>query len=203
MARHVALPYESTGDAPGTSQFGQLLPGGLVRFGALRFSDRLSMHSEEQTNSSGASPVPPSPPEPDPQFSIVRGPDRWARIAARLDCVPRLVNAVLSQLASSSPRRFYGVRLHGTGIRCPSEGRPINGFYTTQMPLARSENDAIAAARRVVMNRWQTDPMYVSWNKGELPRLEVDETFLPEFWTAVFFMGKGHMFYAEDPASDI
>lgn len=51
------------------------------------------------------------------------------------------------------------------------------------------------------MNRWQTDPMYVSWNKGEVPRLEVDGTFLPAFWTAVFFMGTGHMFYADDPAS--
>lgn len=159
------------------------------------------MRNDEDSNSSSASFIPAPSVESGFQFSIVGGSDRWARFTARLDCVPRFVYAVLSQLELSSPRRFYGVRLHGTGIRCPSEGSPINGFYTTQMPLARSEGDAIAAARQVVMNRWRTDPMYVSWNKGELPRLEVDGTFQPAFWTAVFFMGTGHMFYADDPTS--
>ncbi len=104
---------------------------------------------------------------------------------------------MLSLLGPPSTKCFYGVRLHGTGILCPSSVSPISGFYTTQMSFARSESEAIASAKSAVMNRWRTDPMYVSWNEGDLPRLEVDQTFQPGFWRAAFFMSTGHAFYAE------
>ena len=154
-----------------------------------------------EAKSPSAAPATASPTESETQFWIGPDEDYWVRIKARLQFVQGLISAVLSRLVASKPRRFYGVRLDGTGICCPSVGPPVIGFFTTQMPFACSESDAIAEAKRVVMNRWRSDPMYVAWNKGELPRLEVDGTFLPAFWEAVFFMGKGHTLYADDSAS--
>ncbi|HEY1706721.1 MAG TPA: hypothetical protein VGG10_00540 [Rhizomicrobium sp.] len=89
---------------------------------------------------------------------------------------------------------------HHFGFADPEEkDRPIIGFFTSRTVRASNREDAIEAAKSLVLKQWSKPPL-VKLNKGALPELIADQVIqisLTRYLRESLKPNQGYTFYSD------
>ena len=94
---------------------------------------------------------------------------------------------------------YFRVMMHGMGIRIPDQdgSDPIVGFFTTRLVRAVSTEAAGHKAEAMLLAEWKSPP-YVDSNKGDTPRITIEQVNETGFLDSLRFKNTGHTFYTEE-----
>jgi hypothetical protein len=93
---------------------------------------------------------------------------------------------------------YFLVRLSGEGIDLALEDspKPAIGFFTTRLVRTTDSREASNMVIRLVLEEWRPEGQYASCNRGELPRLSVEDAWQVGWLRGTFGpSSKGYSFF--------
>ena len=96
----------------------------------------------------------------------------------------------------------FKVILSGCGIDLPFDGAPVAGFFTTRLVRATDLAAAESEAKELVLSDWRPGGTYADTNRGSLPTLTIEQSFLVGFLAGI--LGRkpsGYSFYRHEDSA--